>query len=187
MNMHDADLKARLVRYLDRRQMPRRLEGKESAIEDELRALLAALARGAPRGADPLAEWWPHFEAALGEIIVGGSWPTEREILDASRKAGQEAPKLAYAPEQPSSAHSINAARMSRGEPVGECWLYGLPAVELIAQRLVDEQTMRQYRNGAYFARKDVQGEAAAIAWEAEAKERHEAAKLQYRTKRSGP
>ena len=152
MSLHEADLKARLVRYLDRRQMPRRLEGKGGAMEDEMRALVAALARVAPRSADRLADWWPHFEAALGEIATGGLWPTEREIRDAAKMVGSIAPQVAVAPE-PKSEHQIIADRMARGEPVGEGWLYGRAACELIRQRLVDQATMSAYRSGAFFAR----------------------------------
>jgi len=188
MSLHEADLKARLVRYLDRRQMPRRLEGKGGAMEDEMRALVAALARVAPRSADRLADWWPHFEAALGEIATGGLWPTEREIRDAAKMVGSIAPQVAVAPE-PKSEHQIIADRMARGEPVGEGWLYGRAACELIRQRLVDQATMSAYRSGAFFARKDTYGQAAALAWEAEAKAKHEAAKEAFRddTPHHGP
>lgn len=188
MSLHEADLKARLVRYLDRRQMPRRLEGKGGAMEDEMRALVAALARVAPRSADRLADWWPHFEAALGEIATGGLWPTEREIRDAAKMVGSIAPQVAVAPE-PKSEHQIIADRMARGEPVGEGWLYGRAACELIRQRLVDQATMSAYRSGAFFARKDEYGQDAALAWEAEAKAKHEAAKEAFRddTPHHGP
>ena len=188
MSLHEADLKARLVRYLDRRQMPRRLEGKGGAMEDEMRALVAALARVAPRSADRLADWWPHFEAALGEIATGGLWPTEREIRDAAKMVGSIAPQVAVAPE-PKSEHQIIADRMARGEPVGEGWLYGRAACELIRQRMVDQETMSAYRSGAFFARKDTYGQEAALAWEAEAKAKHEAAKEAFRddTPHHGP
>ena len=180
MNMHEADIKGRLVRYLDRRQMPRRLEGKGGAMEDEIRALLAAVIRVAPRNPEHLAEWWPHFEAALGEIVAGGLWPTEREIRDAAKQAGTAAPSVS-APAPMKTEHEIISARMERGEPVGEGWLYGRAACELIKRGLVDQKTMTAYRSGAFLARREVYGEAAALAWEAEAKARHEAAKEAFR------
>lgn len=183
MSIHDSDLKSRLVRYLDRRQMPRRLEGKGGAMEDEVRALLGTLSRYAPRGADQLAAWWPGFEVALGEIIVGGIWPTEREIKDAAKVAAGNTPKSsATAPER--SEHEIIAARMAAGDSVGENWLYGRAACELISRGLVDERTMTAYRSGAFFARKGFYPEDMARAWEADAKDRHQTAKEAFRDDR---
>lgn len=188
MNMHEADIKGRLVRYLDRRQMPRRLEGKGGAMEDEIKALLAVAMRVAPRQTDHLAEWWPHFEAALGEIVSGGLWPTEREMRDAAKQVGIAAPSVA-APPPMKTEYEIIGGRMERGDAVGEGWLYGRAACELIKRGLVDQKTMTDYRSGAFLARREMYGEAAALAWEVEAKERHEAAKEAFRddTPHRGP
>lgn len=177
MNLHSADIAGRLRRFLDRRQAPRRVEGKPQAEADEVSALVSTVERNAPRGADALAAWWPGFERELGESGTG-LWPTEKEIRDAAKAANRTGPQSA-APVF--DRHEINAKRMSKGEAVGEYYLYGREAVEMIRRGLVDEPTMKRYRSAAFFARKDVQGEAAALKWEAEAKERHEAAKLMLR------
>lgn len=71
----------------------------------------------------------------------------------------------------------ITGARMAAGEHVGEGYLYGSDAVELIARGLVDEPTMRRYRSAAYFRRKDAYGHDAATAWEGAAKQRHDDAR----------
>ena len=179
MTLHTAYIASRLKRFLDRRQPPRRIEGKPQAETDEVQAMVGAVARYAPHGPDGLATWWPKFEAALGEAGTG-LWPTEREIRDAAAVANRDRPKLrsdgpAFDP------HEISARRMAAGEPVGENFLYGREAVEMIRRHLVDEPTMTRYRSGAFFSRKDMHGEASALAWEAEAKARHEAAKLMLR------
>lgn len=88
MNLHDADIKSRLSRFLTRKQIPRRLDSNPSATDDEIAALVAAIARNAPRTAERLAEWWPAFEAALGEVC-GSMWPTEKEIRDAAQSASK--------------------------------------------------------------------------------------------------
>jgi hypothetical protein len=176
MNLHSADIASRLSRYLNRRQAPRRLEGKPQAETDEIRALSAAVQRHAPRSADHLAAWWPAFEASLGEISTGGLWPTEREIKDAAASSRQALPKSAGATAE-TDHYQIAAARMEAGQPVGEGWLYGREACELIRRGLVTREVMTAYRSGAFLARRKMYGEPAALAWEAEAKERHEAAK----------
>lgn len=89
MSLHESEITSRLIRFLGRKQMPRRLEGKPTSEDDEVRALVAAVARNAPRGADALAQWWPAFEARLGEIC-GGMWPTEKEIRDAAKAMAQD-------------------------------------------------------------------------------------------------
>ncbi len=174
-NLHHSDIAARLKRFLDRRQMPKRLEGKGGAMEDEVRALAAAVAKSAPRDPDRLAAWWPEFEAALGETGIG-LWPTEREIKEACKSVAVSAPALvAVAVEF--DTYRIQAARMERGEAVPEPFLYGTEAVELIRRGLVDRETMGRYRSAAFLSRRDTHGEAAALAWEADAKQRHEDAK----------
>lgn len=75
----------------------------------------------------------------------------------------------------------VTGNRMSAGEPVGEGWLYGRQAVELIAGGYVTAETMRRYRSGAFLARRGIYGEADAKAWEQDALARHEAAKDMWR------
>jgi len=175
MSLHESDIKSRLSRFLDRKHMPKRLEGKGGAMEDEIRALVAAIVRNAPRTADRLADWWPIFEATLSEDC-GPMWPTEREIRDAAKKAHRDAPK-AQAVDWVIDPAELASRRMAAGEPVGDSWIYGIGACELAARRLVTEDQMRAYRSAAFFHRKDVLGEENALAWEAEQKARHEQAK----------
>jgi hypothetical protein len=187
MSLHHADIQARLGRFLDRKQMPRRLEGKPAAQTDEIQALSRVIARFAPRDPAALAAWWPAFEAGLG-LICGAMWPTEKEAADAGKQAVQAQPR----PEKPDGEHSLDpaaltAAAMAEGKPVGESWLWGVLACDLIATGLVDRETMTRYRSAAFHRRKAVQGEESALAWEAEAKERHEAAKAMRRDKDRQP
>ena len=71
----------------------------------------------------------------------------------------------------------ITSARMQRGEAVGEGYLYGRLACELIQRGLVDKPTMTRYRSAAFLNRRNFYGQEAALAWEAERKAAHEAAK----------
>lgn len=188
MSLHEADLKSRLTRFLGRKQMPRRFEGRDTAQADEISALVAAVMRNAPRGPDRLTLWWPVFEARLGEIC-GPMWPTEKEIKEAAQSANTEAPRPASArdtgPDMSDAA--ICGRRMERGEAVGEGWLYGRLAVELIAGSHVDETVMRRYRTAAWSNRKALYGREAADAWEDEAKARHDAARAAWRAKHDQP
>lgn len=174
MNLNQADILSRLRRFLDRRQSPRRVEGKPQAEADEVTALAAAVGRYAPRDADKLAAWWPKFEARLGETGTG-LWPTEREIRDCATEINKSNPTVKA--EARLDPHEIAARKMAAGEPVGEGYLYGADAVEMIRRHLVDRETMTRYRSAAYHNRRTAHGEPSALEWEAEAKSRHEAAK----------
>lgn len=178
MGLHENDAKSRLIRFLDRKTMPRRLEGKPVAMDDEIGALLAAVLRQAPRGADALADWWPAFEASLGEMC-GGMWPTEKEITDAGRKHVRTVRHESADTDMTPSA--INARRMDRGEAVGEHFIWGSGAVEMIAGRMVTEDVMARYRSAWFSGLVQVYGEAKAREMEAAAKARHEAAKDAWR------
>lgn len=184
--MHFSDVSARLTRFLERRQIPRRIEGKEAATRDEIKALSDAVYRSAPRDTQALAAWWPAFERALGEI-GSGLWPTEREIKDAAKIATAERPVRSGQASEQTDAVAITAQAMDAGRAVGEGWLYGRNAVELIRRQLVTREVMTAYRSGAFLARREIYGEAAALQWEAEAKARHDAAKLMLRDTEARP
>lgn len=184
MSLHDADVLFRVKKFLDRKQMPRRFESKDEARNDEIRALSAAVKRNAPRDPNRLAEWWPMFEARLSEIC-GAMWPVEKEIRDAAKQATIEAPRHAVPDGPDMSPPAIIGRRMAAGEAVGEEWLYGRSAVELIAGGHVDEATMRRYRSAAYLSRKAMYKSAAATAWEDDAKARHDEARAAHRARES--
>ena len=179
MSLRNSDLKMRLTRFTDRRQMPKRIEGKEFAIADEVSALLAAIERSAPRDPDAISEWWAQFATALGEAAPT-YWPTEKDIRDAVKTANAGLPKLTDPMAKPDPI-GWTARAMNEGRPVGEHWLWGVSACDLIATGQVSRETMTAYRSGAFFNRRDVYGESAAKAWEDDRKRAHDLAKDAYR------
>ena len=184
MNIHQSDIQSRLTRFLDRKQMPRRLEGKGGAMEDEVRALCAVIERNAPRDSERLAAWWPRFEAILGEIC-GAMWPTEKELRDAAAKVSADMPQSAAPEAVKLDPVELAAKRMNAGEPVGDEWLWGILSCELIASGAITETTMRRYRSGQYFARKRLYGEDAARKWESEMQARHDGARAVWRDRQA--
>lgn len=186
MSLHEHDLSQRLKRFLDRKQMPRRFEGKPVAVEDEIKALASATARSAPRGADALARWWEPFEAHLSEAC-GHSWPTEKEVAIAAKSASRQAPRVTGSSDRDMSPEAVAGRRMARSEDVGEGWLYGSDAVRLIATGNIDECTMSRYRSAAFLRRKRTYGEAEALKWETEAKARHDYARVVHRDRNTPP
>lgn len=133
MNPNESTIIACVARLLDRKAMPRRLEGKPLAQEDEIDAIYEAVKRNAPRMPERVALWWPIFQRLLSEQC-GHGWPTEKEIKQAGEEATASLPK----PLAPSSAaakeghYALIAAKINNHEAVGEGCLYGVEAVELI-------------------------------------------------------
>lgn len=184
MSLHVVDVKRRLVRFLQRKETPAWLRA-EQAQADEIEALVAAVVRRAPHDPQALADWWARMEAALDERC-GRRWPAARDIAAVAAECG--------APEAPGPVRSaretdvsdpaeLAAGRMRAGEPVGEGWLYGIGACEIVARGLVDRDTMQRYRTGAYRARRALLGEDAALRWVQSAEADHERATAVWRAR----
>jgi hypothetical protein len=99
----------------------------------------------------------------IRQSYKGRSWPTVSHIVDAMNVAA----KVAKAKPIESKVDAgwlpdtmqIMADRMRAGGTVGEGYLYGRSAVELINAGMVDRETLQSYRTGLYMAAKDVYGE----------------------------
>lgn len=182
MNLRQAEIAQHLTRWLDRYSVPQHLRDKPEAAQAEAESLARVLTKFAPQ-----SEYVPFLNRAFDRLdyqMKTRAWPTVSEVGAVCSNLRKEVPQA----EPQSDAmdmrpFAIAARRMQRGEAVGEAYLWGICAVEMIAERLVDEPTMRAYRSGAFFARKNLYGQESALAWEAEAKARHEAAKDMFRAR----
>lgn len=184
--MRTAEITGLLTRWLERYSPPSQIRDNQRAQQDEAQALLAVLLRFAPQAG--YAEFVARAFDQLEYQMKTRAWPTKGElgaVCSNLRKETVKAVDLTGGDDM--SPASINARRMQRGEPVGEGWLYGTNACDLIATGLVDEATMTRYRSGAFLARKATYGEATALAGEAEAKARHDAARAVHRDRHSAP
>jgi hypothetical protein len=163
----------KLQAFLDRKAVPASLQNKMGAQAAEVGALMAAINRHAPKEREGLA--WDHIERHLDEKAASRSWPTVNELTEACKQAAahirSDVSGMAI------DTYAINAERIHNGEPVGDEWLYGRLALELIERRLTTETRLDSYRSGLFFAMRDVWGEEEARRKEAEFKAKHEAAK----------
>lgn len=181
MSLRQSEITATLTRWLDRYSCPMNLRDKPQAAQAEAEALAGVLLRFAPQ-----TEYQPFMNRVFSQLdyqMKTRAWPTVAEVsavCSSVRKAAAIASGTADS-EKDMRPVAIAARAMAEGKPVGEGWLYGRMAVEMIAERLVDKTTMDKYRSGAFLHRKAVYGEPAALAWETEAKARHEDAKHIFR------
>jgi hypothetical protein len=179
-------LKSTLIRWLDRYSPPASMRGNAQAIQDEVTGLLRILLKFAPPSA--YEDWVAEALERCSQIMKTRAYPTQNELGSACRNYNKDRHDAGEADAGPVSEWKPDPAlfisnKMARGEPVGEGWLYGIMACELIARKLVGRETMDTYRSGAYLARKSFYGEDAARAWENDAKDRHDAAKVLWRTR----
>lgn len=169
-------LKEKLEGYLARRAAPRNLP--QRAQVEEMAALDRCLGRYAPK--EGYEDWWPRFEDRLDEDAKTRAWPTSNEIK-ASATAIATPARTGKSADEELQPLKVAAGRMERGEHVGDGYLYGRMAVDLIAAGLVDEETMSRYRSGLFGMLKSTYGEAKALEMEAALKARHESARESHR------
>ena len=182
MSFRETEIAECLSRWLDRYAVPVHLRGKVEASQAEAECLARVLCKFAPATnyITFLNQVFDHVDFHARTRF----WPAVAELKEACCNVSKGA-KLLNQTEGALNLRplAIIARKMRRGEPVGEAYLWGIGAVELIAERLVDEATMRGYRIAAFNDRKAAYGEEAALRWEAEAKARHEDAKVLYRSR----
>lgn len=182
MSIREAEIAKHLTRWLDRYAVPFHMRDKPEACQAEAESLARILCRFAPE-----MDYVPFLNQVFDQVdfqMKTRAWPTVADVAEACSNAQKRA-RLTLQPAEESDVGPVTilAQKMKRGEPVGEGYLWGIAAVELIAERLVDEVTMRSYRIGTLNNRKATYGEEAALQWEAEARDRHEAAKGLYRSR----
>jgi hypothetical protein len=182
MSIRETEIAERLSNWLDRYAVPMHLRDKPEATQAEAESLARVLSKFAPK-----TDYVPFLNQVFDEVdllMKTRAWPTVSEIGAAcsnirksTRLAQPRADDLDMRPV------AIAARRMKRGEPISEAYLWGICAVELIAERLVEKATMDRYRAGMFNHIRDLYGADAAIKWETEAKAQHEAAKAVFRSR----
>lgn len=174
--MRTAEISGIFTRWLERYSPPAHMRDNSRAQQDEVTALLGVLLRFAPQNgySDFIAKVIDQTEFQMKTR----AWPTKSEIgavCSNVRKSNlQGRTEMTFSTDM--SEEAITARKMQRGESVGEGWLYGINACELIRRGMVDQNTMAAYRSGAFLDRRATYGEAKALKWEAEEKARHKAA-----------
>lgn len=177
-----AEIARTFAQWLESYSPPRSIAGKSDAMQREAERLTAVLVKFAP--SEGYLGWVDSVLEQVAYQMKTRAWPTVAEIGAACSNARKEARALGPVPSVAMDIYELNANRMKAGEAVGECYLYGREAVEIIARGLIDEATMTKYRSAAFFARKKHQGEESALRWEADAKARHEDARKTFHEKR---
>lgn len=109
--------------------------------------------------ADSFAPFLADVFSKIRMVHTSRQWPPIATFVKAIGGAKKEAapstgPKSEYRPD----LYAVMAAKMRARQPVGQDYVYGPKAKELMARNLVDEATMTSYRSGLFFALRDAYG-----------------------------
>ena len=144
MSIHDADLSRRMNDFLSRRQPPKAFAANESAQAEQFTAYLKALKKYAPQG-DTLHDWWGRFMTELGQSSETWAWPSEREVWNACKAASGNSRRDGTGDAWKPDPVAINLRRLEAGEAMGDFWLWGRGALQLVAAG-ADRHALRERR-----------------------------------------
>ena len=167
------EIASQLTRWLERYSPPMSIKDNPRAQQDEVESLLRVLLKFAP--ASDYTPWVNHALDRLEYQMKTRAWPTKGELGAVCSNIRKEDP--AAAPTWSLDTYEIHAKRIRAGDPVGDAWLYGRQALELIERGLVSEQDLKPGRSGLFFAMREAWGEDRARLAEAAMIQRHEDAK----------
>lgn len=104
------------------------------------------------------------------------AWPPISTFVKAVTGAKKEAPtRIGRQAEYVTDEYAVAAAKMRSGETVGDGFIYGPKAKEIVARGLASEADMDGYRSALFFNFRDVYGEDCAKRKEAELRDFHAA------------
>lgn len=157
MNTRDEALLEEFGMWLERYSPRRALQNNSDAMQAEVQALMRVVKKYAP--SKDYLSWLGRVTELLDFSMKTSAWPTVNEVGSACISANKEAAKKAPSQEFSLDPIVVNARRMQRGEAVGDGYLYGRDAVQLLRDGHVSEEIMAKYRSAWFFNAKDVWGE----------------------------
>lgn len=164
--------------YLERRAIPRNLHGNEKAQADEFAALVRSVNRLAPE--ENFQEWWPRLEDRLDAMLTTRAWPTVNEIRGAAKLVSKSGPVVVGGNEWSLDPLKISARRIKEKQAVGDEWIYGKGAAELVSTSAVSEEDLKPYRSSLFFSEKSVVGDDIALQRERERQVKHNDARQHF-------
>lgn len=171
MSLRNSEIARQLTEWLQRYSPPQSIKGNPKAMQAECDALLKVVLRFAPQ--DGYQGW---VAEALEQCSYGmktRAWPTVNELGAACSNRRKESRETVTDLTQPKDDFERYAERIHKKMPVGDGWIYGRNAWELVSRGLVTEDDLQPYRSALFFSMKDSWGEERALAVEAEFKRRH--------------
>jgi len=144
-----------LRRWLERYSPPLSLRANPRAMQDETTALLKILVRKAPN--EGYLQWCQDVFEECSKLMKTRAWPTVNELgsaCSAMARRGGNIPNALWEMDP----LALAARRIKSGEPVGDGYIYGHLAHQLLTAGMVTEDDLKPYRSGLFFMMKDAWG-----------------------------
>ena len=131
---------------LGRLNAPRAVQNNDENMKSEAEFLCNQIIKLAP--SRNYNEWFKDFEENLLSNLETRTWPTAKEISKSAKAIAPKRPEFReMEPEkyQPNEL-KINANRINNNEPVGENYIMGAMAEQMVRAGLVAEKQLEPYK-----------------------------------------
>ena len=146
-NQRNDELRNNTMKLLARLNAPRAVQGNTDAMKTEAQFLVDRVIKLAP--SRQYTDWFVDFEEALLGNLETRTWPTAKEISKAAKYIAPKRPEIIdytqqekYQPDE----LKINADRINRREKVGENYIFGTMADQMVRTGLVTQEQLQPYR-----------------------------------------
>lgn len=144
--MRNEELKTKTLKMLGRLNAPRSVQNNNENMKSEAEFLCNQILKLAP--SKNYSQWFSDFEENLLSNLETRTWPTAKEISRSAKFIAPKRPEFRELnPEkyQPNE-FKINAERIKNGEPVGESYIMGAMAEQMVRVGLVAEKQLEPYK-----------------------------------------
>lgn len=144
--MRNNELKEKTLKMLGRLNAPRAVQNNDENMKSEAEFLCNQIIKLAP--SKNYNEWFQDFEQNLLSNLETRTWPTAKEISKSAKAIAPKRPEFReLEPEkyQPNEL-KINANRINNNEPVGENYVMGAMAEQMVRAGLVAEKQLEPYK-----------------------------------------
>ena len=146
-NQRNDELRNNTMKLLARLNAPRAVQGNTDALKTEAKFLVDRVIKLAP--SRQYTDWFVDFEEALLTNLESRTWPTAKEISKAAKDIAPKRPEIrddtqpkGYEPNE----LKINAKRIQNKEEVGENYILGTMADQMVRTGLVTQEQLQPYR-----------------------------------------
>lgn len=171
MDLRREEVAEILTKFLERFSPPRQMLENKDAQQAEAELLLKVLLRYAPNR--EAGHWTRRVLNVVAERMKTRAWPLASEV-GAVAKDFRPQQKAKSQFEWSLDPIKINATRINEGQRVGDEWLYGKRAYELIESGLVTAQMIENYRYHLFKEEKNTVGNEIALKRDEDRRSRHE-------------
>jgi len=144
--MRNEELKTKTLKMLGRLNAPRAVQNNDESMKSEAEFLCNQIIKLAP--SQNYTQWFIDFETTLLSNLETRTWPTAKEISKAAKIIAPKRPEfkeLSSENYQPNEL-KINAERIKNGQDVGENYIMGAMAEQMVKAGLVAEKQLEPYK-----------------------------------------